>query len=105
MKNENGRKLFGFWDGMPYGSITDSYEDFESFKNTINKEKVINHIESLDDWITSEMSSDIFTGEKFNAGIYDDGDFTFPVDFLRYYKGKNIGIPPEYEAYLKSILY
>lgn len=104
MKIENGKYSFGFWDGMPYGKVTDKYEDFEKFANEIAKEKVIHHIESLDDWIASEMSTDIFTGEQFNAGFFEDGEFTFPVDFLRYYKSKSIGIPNEYEAYLKTIL-
>lgn len=104
MKAQNGRYLFGFWDNMPYRSVTDKYEDFEQFKNSVSKKKIINHIESLDDAIASAMSVDIFTGEEFNAGIYEDGDFTFPVDFLRYYKAKDIGIPYEYENYLKTIL-
>ena len=50
------------------------------------------------------MSRDIFTGELFNAGFYEDGEYRFPVDFLRYYKTRDIGIPYEYEAYLKKIL-
>ena len=104
MKVENGRRLFGFWDGMPYGSATDKYEDFEQFKNSIDKEKVIRHMESLDDWLACVMSVDMFTGEQFNAGIYKDGEFTFPVDFLRYYKSRDIGIPYEYEDYLNTIL-
>ena len=104
MKYEYGRYGFGFWEGMPYGEPTDKYEDFLSFKNDIDKEKVIKHIESLDDWLASEMCTDMFTGEKFNAGVYDDGPFTFSVDFLRYYKTQDIGIPYEYEAYLKTIL-
>lgn len=104
MTIENGFRLFGFWEGMPYGSVTDRYEDFVQFKNAIDKEKVIQHIESLDDWIASAMSKDIFTGERFNAGFFEDGGFRFPVDFLRYYKAKDIGIPYEYEEYLKGIL-
>lgn len=104
MKIEDGRQLFGFWYGMPYGTITDKYEDFERFDNDIDKKKVVEHIESLDDWLASAMSVDMFTGERYNAGIYKDGSFTFPVDFLRYYKARNIGIPYEYEAYLKEIL-
>ena len=103
MTNENGKYLFGFWDEV-YGEPTDNYEDFEQYKNTIDKEKVIRHMESLDDWLASAMVTDRFTGEKFNAGIIMDGDFTFSVDFLRYYKTKDIGIPYEYEEYLKKIL-
>lgn len=104
MKYINGRYGFGFWEGMPYSNVTDEYEDFLSFKNDIDKDKVIKHIESLGDWLASEMCTDMFTGEEFNAGVYDDGPFTFPVDFLRYYKTQDIGIPYEYEAYLKTIL-
>ena len=104
MKISNGRWMFGFWEGMPYGELTDRYEDFLKLKNGIEKEKVICHIEALDDWLSSEMSTDLFSGEAFHSGIYMDGVFTFPVDFLRYYKTKEIGIPYEYEAYLKKIL-
>ena len=104
MKKSNGRWLFGFWEGMPYGESTDRYEDFLRLKNSIDKVSVIRHIESLDDWLSSVMSTDLFSGESFHSGIYMDGVFTFPVDFLRYYKTRDIGIPYEYEAYLKKIL-
>ena len=104
MKTENGRYFFGFWEGMPYKTVTDRYEDYVKFKNVISKAEVIRHIEALDNAVASAISTDIFTGEKFNAGLYDDGVFTFPVDFLRYYKSKDIGIPPEYEKYLSEIL-
>lgn len=104
MRVEKGFWLFGFWKGMPYGSATDEYKDFEQFKNTIDKEKVIRHIESLGNWMSSALSTDIFTGEQFNAGFYEDGKFRFPVDFLRYYKTKDIGIPYEYEEYLRTVL-
>ena len=99
-----GKYAFGFWDGMPYGPATDKFEDFKQYVNSIDKKTVIMHIEALDDWISSEQSVDIFTGEKFNCGIYEDGQFVFPVDFLRYYKSKDIGIPYEYEAYLRTVL-
>lgn len=101
---KNDKYGFGIWEGMPYGIPTDKYEDFEQFQNEIDKKKVIRHIESLDVWSCSPMSKDIFTGEKFYGGIIIDGPFVFPVDFLRYYKTRDIGIPYEYEAYLKTIL-
>lgn len=104
MRQENGYKMFGFWEGTPYGEPTDRYEDFLRLRNNIDREKVIRHIETLEDWISGTMSRDIFTGEQFNAGFYEDGEFRFPVDFLRYYKTRGIGIPYEYEAYLKTIL-
>lgn len=103
-RDNDGSFYFGFWDGMPYKSRTDSFEDFTSYKNSISKAKVIQHIESLDPGLACAFSTDIFTGETFNAGVYWDGAFTFPVDFLRYYKTQDIGIPYEYEEYLKTVL-
>lgn len=104
MKVENGRKLFGFWDNMPYGDPSDSFKELSKIKNTISKNEVVKHIETLVVWATSSPTYDMFTGEKLQAGVYDDGDFTFPLDFLHYYKNYDIGIPLEYEEYLKSIL-
>ena len=104
MKESNGYYLFGFWEGMPYRSRTDRYEDFLTYKNTIDKSLIIGHIENLEYGLATVMSTDLFTGEKFRAGIYEDGNYRFPVDFLRYYQTRDIGIPYEYEAYLKTIL-
>ena len=100
--------VFGYWKELPKetydGLITDEYEDFTKFENTIDKKCVIEHIESLGAWLCSVRSRDIFTGEEFNSGFYEDEEFHFPVDFLRYYKTRDIGIPYEYEEYLKTIL-
>ncbi len=49
------------------------------------------------------FSYDIFTGERVTAGMYIDGAFRFPTDFLHYYEHYDIGIPYGYEEYLKSI--
>lgn len=104
MKNIRGRFMFGFWESQPYDLITDKYSDFLEFRNTIDKKKVVAHIESLGVWMGFTQTHDIFTGEEFNCGFYRDGVFQFPVDFFRYYKTRNIGIPYEYEEYLKGIL-
>ena len=104
MKRSNGWLLFGFWEGMPYKTVTDKYSDFEKIRNRIEKSTIIPHIESLEDALATSMSTDLFTGEQFHAGIYEDGEFRFPVDFLRYYKTRDIGIPYEYEEYLMKIL-
>ncbi len=104
MKTNYGTIEFGFWEGQPYDTVTDKYEDFLSYKNTIDKQAVIKHIESLGAWLCSVRSYDMFTGEEFNSGFYEDGEYQFPVDFLRYYKTRDIGIPYEYEEYLKKIL-
>ena len=87
---------------MPYGEPTDSYEEFTQYKNSIDKAKAIEHMESLPEWVSSSRTYDMFTGEEFQSGIIMDRDFTFPLDFLRYYKKCDIGIPYEYEEYLKK---
>lgn len=106
MIEKNGWKAFGYWDGMPYSTISDLFEDFVAFKeeNTINRDNVIAHIEGLDMGATSLPIKDIFTGKRLGyGGKYEDGNFTFPIDFLYYYKNYDIGIPPEYEQYLKEV--
>jgi hypothetical protein len=46
---------------------------------------------------------DIFTGERLEmAGLIEDGDFCFPIDFIHYYEKYDIGIPIEYEKYIIS---
>jgi hypothetical protein len=46
---------------------------------------------------------DIFTNEPIEqSGIIEDGEFTFPIDFIHYYEKYDIGIPKEYEKYIKS---
>ena len=99
-------KLFGWFKGLPYGDCEEDFDDYRKFKNTIPKEKVIEHIESgdVEKWATSLYTCDMFTGEKLQAGMYEDGDFEFPYDFLHYYKNYDIGIPYEYEEYLNKIL-
>ena len=99
-------KLFGFFRGMIYGDDCD--ENFDTFKNYVNdlpRDEVIKHIEGLDGAYACITTYDIFTGEMLPAaGIYDDGEFRFPFDFLHYYRNYNIGLPPEYEEYLKKKL-
>ncbi len=95
---------FGYFKGLPYDRATESFDEYKKFHNEIPKEKVVAHIESLDEWLTSLPSKDIFTGETLHAGLYQDGDFVFPLEFLHYYKKYEIGIPYEYEDYLKTIL-
>ncbi|QCT06228.1 hypothetical protein [Ruminococcus bovis] len=101
---EKEMKLFGYWDNMLYGELTDSFEELSKIHNSIDKQQVIKHIENLDFAVTSLPTSDMFTGERLQAGQYIDGEFAFPLDFLHYYKNYDIGIPLEYEEYLKTIL-
>lgn len=93
-------KFFGYFRGMPYEDSNDDFEDYRKFKNTLSRETIIRHIESLEPALACLESLDIFTGEDLIAGQYIDGDFGFPLEFLHYYKNYDIGIPPEYEEYL-----
>lgn len=94
---------FGYFKGLPYERCNEEFDKYKDFKNDISKDAVIAHIETLDPGLTSLPSCDIFTGEKLHAGAFWDGSFVFPLEFLHYYKNYDIGIPPEYEEYLKSI--
>lgn len=98
-------KLFGAWKNMHYAIVTkDTFKELSKVHNNIDKQKVIKHIESLD-YLTGGVSTyDMFTGERLQAGQYIDGEFAFPLDFLHYHKNYDIGIPLEYEEYLKTIL-
>ena len=95
--------LFGYFKGLPYERSSEDFETYRQFRNNIDRGAVIRHIEGLEYGLTSLPSYDIFTGEKLHAGIFVDGDFRFPLEFLHYYKNYDIGIPYEYEAYLKKI--
>lgn len=94
---------FGFFKGMPHSGSNENFADYRKLKNSIPKESVISHIRSLEAGLTSEPSIELFTGEKIRAGIFEDGNFVFPYEFLHYYENYDIGIPYEYETYLKSI--
>ncbi len=96
-------KDFGFFKGLPYDYCDDNLDNYRAYKNDIPREAVIRHIEGLDAGFTSGGTREIFTGEKMQAGVYWDGNFCFPIDFLHYYKNYDIGIPYDYEEYLKSI--
>lgn len=97
-------KSFGYFKGLPYKDSDESFNDYTTFRNSIPKSVVIGHIESLEKGYTSLPTRDIFTGENLHAGIILDGEFAFPLEFLHYYKNYDIGIPYEYEEYLKTIL-
>ena len=100
-------RFFGYFKGLPYeraSKMNEEFDDYRKFKNTIPKEKVIAHIETLEAGLTSLPTKDIFTGEQLHAGLVIDGEFRFPLEFIHYYKNYDIGIPYDYEAYLKTIL-
>jgi hypothetical protein len=110
MTVENGFCYFGYFTGMAYTKYKDKQleEDFDSYKqykNTLPKEVIIKHIESLSPWLAPMQSLEIFTGEDLTAGMYKDKNFRFPTDFLHYLKTYDIGIPYEYEKYLVEELH
>ena len=108
MRNINGRWYFGYFKNSRYNTVTDTVEEMKTYKNSIDRNKVIKHIETKATlWLLASTECcgiDLFTGEYFEDGDYDDGDFSFTVEFFRYYKRGDVGLPYEYEEYLKKIL-
>ena len=96
--------FFGYFKGLPYERATEDFDKYKSYKNKVSKEKVIQRMKGLTLGITSLPSYDIFTGAKLQAGMFIDGEFRFPCEFLHYYENYDIGIPYEYEEYLKTVL-
>ena len=99
-------KAFGRFKGMPHEGCTENFEDYKKFKNTIPKEKVIAYLESdkVEKCYGFMVSRDMFTGEKIECGLLEDAEYIIPMEFLHYYKNYDIGIPYEYEEYLKGII-
>ena len=97
-------KDFGYFKGMPYEDSNEDFEEYRKLKNSIPKDKVIKHIETLELGLTTLPSYEMFTGEELQAGAFWDGDFVFPYEFLHYYKNYDIGIPYDYEAYLRDVV-
>lgn len=97
-------KYFGFFKGMKYGKCEDDFESFKVIKNQLDKTEILLYIKKLPFAGVSPMSvEDIFSGEPLEqAGVIEDGDFTFPIDFIHYYEKYDIGIPVEYEKYIET---
>ena len=102
MIESKGYKWFGYFDGMMYcPENNEPFAQYEAYKNSLPKESVIKHIRSLNPALAAFASYEIFTDEILpGAGMYIDGEFLFPTDFLHYYTNYDIGVPPEYERYL-----
>ena len=97
-------KYFGFFRGMNYGKCNDDFASYEKIKNKLNKSDVLAYMKRLPIAAIAPMTTtDIFTGEPLeHAGVVEDGQFCFPVDFIHYYEKYDIGIPIEYEEYLSN---
>lgn len=99
-------KYFGFFKGMKYGKCEEDFGFYKCIKNHLNKADVLAYLKRLPITAICPMSvEDIFSGEAIEqAGIIEDGNFVFPLDFIHYYEKYDIGIPVEYEEYIESRL-
>lgn len=97
-------KEFGFFEGMAYGDCHEDFKLYEKIKNNLKKADILQYLKSLEITCIAPMFVlDIFTGEPLElAGLYEDGNFRFPIDFVHYYEKYDIGIPVEYEKYIAS---
>lgn len=89
---------------MQYGKCNEDFETYKNIENQLNKTEILEYIKSIPIAAIAPLSvNDIFTGEPLEqAGLIEDGDFTFPIDFIHYFENYNIGIPLEYEEYIKT---
>lgn len=100
----NCMTYFGFFSGMKYGKCNDDFDAYEKIENKLNKTKVLAYLKQLPIAAVAPMTTrDMFSGEQLKqAGIIEDGHFTFPIDFIHYYEKYDIGIPIEYEKYIAN---
>lgn len=107
MIEKNGIKAFGCIKGFAYSkSYVEDYDDYLNYHNKLNKSVIIKHIHTLrKDPAAGPPNKDMFTGETIlGPGLYVDGDFVFPSEFLYYFEKYDIGIPYEYEEYLINVI-
>ncbi|MBR5497525.1 MAG: hypothetical protein IKV76_06040 [Clostridia bacterium] len=99
-------KHFGFFEGMKYGKCEEKFDKYKEYRNDLPKTTILNYLKSLPISAVCPMTTvDIFDNQLIEqAGIIIDGNFIFPVDFIHYYEKYCIGIPTEYEDYVKTIL-
>ena len=99
-------KYFGFFEGMQYGNCKEDFNAYKDIKNQLNKAEILEYIKALPVAAVAPLSvNDIFTGQPLEqAGLIEDGEFSFPIDFIHYYAEYDIGIPLEYEKHIKSKL-
>ena len=85
----------------------DDFEEFKQFKNTISKKAVKEYFKLINNKRAISVGlnhyTNIITGNDVfrTDAVYIDGKFIFPADFIYYYNNYKIGIPYEYEKYLK----
>ena len=95
---------FGFFRGMTYGNRNEDFNSYKEIKNELSKSSILEYLKRLPIAAVAPMSTkEIFTGEYLEqAGLIEDVDFCYPIDFIHYYEKYDIGIPVEYEKYIAS---
>ena len=104
MIKKNDYYLFGFFKEMEYSVFSnDTIEEMKKIKNKISKASIIKRFKTLPAILSSKPAYDIKTQREIgNRGSLTDGNFKFPAEFEYYMKTYDIGIPYEYEEYLKQ---
>lgn len=97
------RTFIGLLEGLPYGNCTEHFDDYRRDNCILDRDTVLSHFNTLKGAYTSAPTYDLFSGERFLAGLYIDGDFSITTDFVRYYGQGKVDIPKEYEDYLINI--
>ena len=103
MVGEKITKAFGFWAVQGWDNPTDTYEEMLKYHNTVDKQKVIKYLENLPAGYGAGFPhKDFRNGERIELGIIIDEPFVTSFDFLHFYKTSDIGIPYDYEEYIKD---
>lgn len=91
---------------MSFGIINEkSIDEYRNYKNKISKDKILSYLKNLEPIAACPAYEfDIFNESKQIpvVGLMKDGDFLFPAEFIYYYETYDIGIPLDYEEYLKN---
>mgnify|MGYP007069956397 CR=1 FL=1 len=87
-----------------FSYLNEKFEEYKELKNELPKDKILSYMKKLTPCCLAPMiNHDIFSKKIIpNPGFFEDGDFIFPTDFLYYFENYEIGIPYEYESFLKD---
>ena len=105
MKTIEGYKYFGYLRGMPYGQdlCDETFDDYPIMETDEERPKLLLHLKQLTPALTSEPTYDLVTGKPLQGGMYEDGIYGFPTDFVHYYMRGIVGFPVEYMDYLRDM--
>lgn len=109
----NGTMAFGFFEGNLFKRVTDSIHDMISIKNELPKKAIIDYIESRTDQLgystmcySNDQFVDVISKDMlpYQPGIYTIDRFVFPVEFPYYMEKYGVGVPKEFEEFVKKEL-